>query len=447
MFQKTDSRFGNHIFWITILLSLTGYLMISYITPRHDTIPLFLYYILLFAAYLFQYKSVSSEVRVRQVYLMGILFRLSLLLLVPNLSDDVYRFIWDGRLTAHGINPFTHPPAYFLSNPEFEEMGLTSSLYELFSKNTHSSYPPFNQFIFALSVILSPDSLFGSILVMRLLIIAFEIANIFLIKKLLTLYDIPQKRGLLYVLNPLVILELTGNLHFEVFMIFFLLLSLWYLHKSRFLTAGFAFGMSILAKLIPLMYLPFLWIRLGKKSGFLFVLASGGVIFMGFLPFLRIDPAEGFLSSLALYFYKLEFNASIYFIVRQIGYWITGYNIIYLAGPLLGFISFLLIIFFSSSSYVKNKSIIEIWMWLLMIYFAMTTTLHPWYITTLLVLSIFTRYRFPVIWTLFIFFTYQGYTETGYEPNYWLIGMEYLVVYGIMIREMKTASIIQRQFD
>jgi hypothetical protein len=433
---QSDSRYNQWIFRITGLISLIAYVLISYMTARYETVPLISYYLLLFAGYLFLYYNARSEHKVKQAYVMGILFRLSLILLMPNLSDDVYRFIWDGRLMAHGINPYTHPPLYYLSNPGYEEMGLTSSLFELFGKNTHSSYPPLNQLIFALSVLISPHSLFGSILVIRLFLFGFEMANLILIKKLLTIYNQPIRRGLLYFLNPLVILELTGNLHFEVLMIFFLLLSLWYFYHSRFVAAGMAMGLSILSKMIPLLFVPFTWIRSGKKYGLFLVLAAGGVVFLGFLAFLRIDSVEGFLRSLALYFYKLEFNASIYFLVRQLGYWITGMNIIYVAGPLLGFIAAILILLVSSSSYAQTRKAAEIWMWLLMIYFAFTTTLHPWYITTLLALCIFTRYRFPLVWTFLIFFTYKGYTRTGYSPNYWVIGIEYVVVYGFLLREL-----------
>ena len=433
----TKIRTGNIIFWLAALLSLAGYLL-SYLIARHETLPLLINYSLLFLAFLFMYKFSNHDQFVNKAYLIGFLFRLSLLFLIPNLSDDVYRFIWDGHLTANGLNPYTHTPEYFLSDPDYEKLGLTHSLFDLFGKNTHSSYPPLDQAIFSLSVSLYPHSLFGSILFIRIIVLLFEAGNMWLIRKLLKGSGMPVKLGLLYVLNPLVILELSGNLHFEGIMIFFLLSALWMISTSRFISAGILLGMSILTKLIPLIFLAFLWIRYGKDKGSGLVISAMLITLIGFLPFLQLDSMGGFLSSLALYFNKLEFNASIYFLIRQIGYLITGYNIIFIAGPLLGLITFLLIIWLSSSSKVKSLKIAEIWMWLLVIYLAMTTTLHPWYIITLLVFSLFTPYRFTVIWTYFIFLTYQGYTVSGYEPNYWLIGLEYLIVYGIMAWERIT---------
>jgi hypothetical protein len=429
------------VFWISAALSLAIYILISYRIPRHETMPLLICYFFLFVAYLLLYHFSDKARFIDQAYLVGFLFRLSLLFLIPNLSDDVYRFLWDGHLTANGLSPYAHLPDHFLSDPDFEKFGLTPSLFDLFSKNTHSSYPPLDQVIFALAVVLSPHSRFGSILVIRIFILLFETGTIMLIRTLLKSAEKPTHLGLLYVLNPLVILELTGYLHFEGIMIFFLLWSLWFIYQSKFISAGATLGLSILTKLIPLIFLPFLWIRYGNKKGTKMVISTIIIIILGFLPFVQINSMGGFLSSLALYFNKLEFNASIYFLIRQIGYWITGYNIIFIAGPVLGLITFMLIVWLSSSSWTKVRKEEEIWMWILMIYLAMTTTLHPWYIITLLVLSIFTRYRFPVVWTFLIFFTYQGYSETGFSPNYWLIGMEYLVVYGIMIWEIRSISL------
>lgn len=440
----TKSRTGVMIFWLAVLLSLAGYLIISYVIARYETLPLLINYSILFIAFLLLYRFSESERIVNKAYLIGFLFRLSLLFLIPNLSDDVYRFIWDGHLTANGLNPYIYNPDHFLSDPDYDKFGLTHSLFELFGKNTHSSYPPLDQFIFAIAVTLSPYSLFGCILVIRIFILLFEAGNLWLIRKLSKLSGQPVKLGLIYVLNPLVILELTGNLHFEGIMIFFLLGSWWLISRSRFILAGIALGLGILTKLIPLIFLPFIWVRYGNDKGTKMVISAIFTTLLGFLPFIQVNSVEGFLSSLALYFNKLEFNASIYFLVRQIGYWITGYNILFIVGPLLGLITFLLIIWLSSSARIKKKKVEEVWMWLLMIYLAMTTTLHPWYIITLLALSLFTAYRFPIVWTLFIFLTYQGYTESGYEPNYWLIGMEYLIVYGIMIWEMITISIYNK---
>jgi hypothetical protein len=430
-----DPRHGKTAFWILSSASLILYILISYLTPRQNFLPLIVQYTVLFGAFLLIYRLPLSGRYTDFAYLMGLFFRLSLLFLVPNLSDDVYRFIWDGRLTAGGINPYTFLPEEVLSDPEIADEGISWALYELFGKNTHSSYPPLNQLFFAAAAFIFPKSIFGSIMLIRLLILGFEVGNIILIRRLLLDTGKPAGLGLLYVLNPLVILELIGNLHFEGIMVFFLLLGLRYLNRGKFYQAGMALGLGILTKLLPLLLLPFLWFRF-RKNGLRIILAALLITATGFLPFSGFLSASGFLDSLALYFYKLEFNASIYFLVRQVGYWIAGFNIIWVAGPFLGLTALLLIFYFSFSRSAGKLQTAEVWMWILMIYMAFTTTLHPWYIITPLALSLFTVYRFPLIWTFLIFLTYEGYTGTGYEPDYWLIGLEYVVVYSVMVVEI-----------
>ncbi len=420
---------------ITVIVSLSGYVIISYLIPRYKSFELLTTYFLLFGAYIWLYLLLNTSRQINTGYVLGILFRLSLLGVVPNLSDDVYRFIWDGRLAVHGMNPFIGTPVFFLENYSHIQ-GIDTSLFDLFGKDTYSSYPPLNQLIFFIAAKLSPGSLFGSILVIRGFILLFELGNIYLIRKLLREYGLPLKRGLLYVLNPLVILELTGNLHFEAQMIFFILLLLLGLKRTKIYLSSLAFGMAVISKLLPLIFLPVIWYRTGMRKGLVLAGISFLVIAVSFLPFLNLKMIYGIFKSLSLYFQWFEFNASIYYLMREVGYWLTGTNIIQAAGPLLGLVTFLMILWLSFSRYAQKGSLTEIFMWLLMIYFAMTTTLHPWYITTLMALSLFTTYRFPLVWTGLIFLTYEGYTQQGYHENYWLIAIEYIIVYGVMLWEI-----------
>ncbi len=427
----------NLVFWIISLISLAGYILISYFIPRHHSLPLLSTYSLLFMGYLALYKLTRRTDLVNQAYGVAFLFRLAFLLLIPNLSDDVYRFLWDGYLVIDGYNPFQATPLSYLKDHAGTIQGIGIDLFNQFGKDTYSSYPPLNQWVFALAVRLFPHSNFGVIVFIRCILLIFEAGNLVLIIKLLKRLKMPVHTGLLYALNPLVILELSANLHFEAMMIFFMLLSFLFLLAGRLNKGAVALGLSVLSKLIPLIFLPALWIRLGWKKGLSFTILTGLVVIIAFIPFVNIDMVSGFTSSLGLYFQKFEFNASVYYLVRQLGYWITGYNIIYIAGPLLGLITLVLILYFSSTTWARNITLMETAMWILMIYVVFTTTLHPWYITTLVALSVFTRYRFPVLWSLLIFLSYEGYTQNGYRENYWLIALEYLLVYAFMIWELK----------
>ncbi len=432
------------------IVSLLGYLYMGYGIDRYESVPLFLAYGFLFLIYLWIIKEVSDK-QVQFWILAAIVFRISLGVAVPKLSDDVYRFIWDGRLLASGFHPFAELPAYYLQSG-ISVPGIDQALFDkLNSPEYFTIYPPFAQFIFWLSVKLSPNSILGSIVIMRSLLIAAEVGSIFIMRSLLKKFNLPVKNVLIYALNPLVILELTGNLHFEAFVIFFLLLSIIFIIEKKIIKAALSFSVAICAKLQPLIFIPLLALRLGWKKAFGFCIIILLCCVLLFLPLWNSQIITGFGQSLGLYFQKFEFNANLYYLVREYGFWNKGFNIIQSTGWKLGLVSTILIILFALSSTIvlQNRSIkpnkpltIDYrlftlpLLWTLCIYFLFTTTLHPWYVTTLLALSVFTRFRFPIVWTGLILLTYAGYTQKGFSENLLITLMEYLLVFGYLVYEL-----------
>ena len=360
-----------------------------------------------------------------------------MLFVLPNFSDDLYRFVWDGRLINGGLHPFAHVPEYYMQPGSPDVPGITSSLfYQLNSPNYHTIYPPVAQFLFSFSASIFPASVHGSGIIMRIFIIMAEVGSIWLMTRILFHYKMPVRYVTLYALNPLVILELTGNLHFEAFMIFFLLAAIYFLLiKYRNLSA-LAMAFAICSKLIPLIFLPLFikrmtWRRLLQYYG-LIVLFSAIL----FAPLIDIQLIKGMQSSMSLYFQHFEFNASIYYLLRQIGYLTHGYNLIEVLGKFLALMTFVVIMTFSVLNRADRNTLPQSMFWVLTIYFMFTTTLHPWYITTLIALSVFTPYRFPLVWSLLIFFTYVGYSSSGYQENLWVVMIEYIIVFAYMIYEI-----------
>ena len=62
--------------------------------------------------------------------------------------------------------------------------------------------------------------------------------------------------------------------------------------------------------------------------------------------------------------------------------------------------------------------------------------MHPWYLATLILLSVFTKYRFPIVWSLVIILSYAAYANEIYKENLVLVSIEYLIVYGFLIWEL-----------
>ena len=424
--------------YLLLFLSLSLYITIGYGIQRHETLPLFVCYFLLFLFYAW----IIIEMKENNFWIMAaILFRAALLFSVPALSDDFYRFIWDGRLLAAGQHPFAEVPSYYMTH-NISIPGIDSELYnKLNSKEYFTVYPPLSQFIFWLSVKLSPDSIYGSMFIMRLIIFSCEIGTLWIITKILRHFNQTPAAVLIYALNPLAIIELTGNLHFEGGMIFFLLLGIFFLlrHK-RFLSAA-CYALSICAKLIPLIFLPLLLRQLGWKKATQYWLMTGVITALLCLPLLNRDIVNGFSQSMGYYFQKFEFNASIYYLIREAGYFIFGFNIIQIAGWVLGLVSAILILTISFYR-IRNTitqgidtNLFTGMLWCLLIFFLLTTTLHPWYIVSLVMISVFTPYRFPVLWSGLIFMTYAGYTDETFRENLQIVALEYIIVIGYLLYE------------
>ena len=406
--------------------------------------------------------------------------RLLLVFAIPNFSDDLYRFIWDGRLLTQGINPFDHLPSYYIDQNSTIP-GLTKELYQqLNSPNYFTIYPPVNQVIFAIAAWLFPTSIWGSSLVMKAFLLVFEIGSILLIISLLKHFKLPAKNVLLYALNPLIIIEITGNIHFEGAMIFFLLLAIWFIVlKKRWVLSAIAFALSVASKLLPLMFLPLLVRRIGKtgraanKTNALSpttkllnqpmqllnsikrrinlaewlslnwkkIIAYFGIIgftLIGlFIPLINGVFLTNFGDSLNLYFQKFEFNGSLYYCFRWIGFQVKGYNIIGTLGPVLALsaLTGILLITLLEAKTTWSK-LFERMLFAVCCYLFCSATVHPWYVAMPIVFCLFTRFRFPILWSGLIFLTYINYSYGEYFENLWMVGIEYVLVFGYMLYEI-----------
>lgn len=390
------------------------------------------FYSIFFVAYVWVLQG-RSDVPWQFYIGIALFIRLVLVFAMPNLSNDVFRFIWDGRLLVQGYNPFDHLPMYYLEN-ETGVKGLSQALFEAYdAKNFYTVYPPVAQAQFGTACYFFPDDMYWSSVIMKLWLFLFEAGSIFLIVKLLYLFKWPVANVLIYALNPLVIFEITGNLHFEGAMIFFLLLAMWLLVKNKWHWSAIAFGLSVCSKLLTLMFLPFFIKQLPWKKVLMYYLLTGLSILLLFVPILNEAFITNFGQSLNLYFQKLEFNASFYYLLRWIGFKLYGYNLIAIIGPALGLIAGGSILYMA---FVKQKQdqertvkkwlpLFKWFMFAFSVYLLSATTIHPWYVAMLIALCVFTNYRYPVLWSYLITWTYINYSYPVYEENLWVVGMEY----------------------
>ncbi len=71
-------------------------------------------------------------------------------------------------------------------------------------------------------------------------------------------------------------------------------------------------------------------------------------------------------------------------------------------------------------------------MWLLL-----STTVHPWYICLPVAISIFTKYRYALIWSYAATLSYYAYRSVPVKENLWLVALSYLIVAGYAFWELR----------
>jgi alpha-1,6-mannosyltransferase len=457
---------NSHIFVITF--SVICYFLFAYFLDRTEFyIVSFLWFFLFGGFYLLlKDKNISFTTLVG----VAVLFRLVFLFAIPNLSQDFYRFIWDGRMILNGFNPYLSLPETFIQQ-NLKPVADASRLYAAMGEMNGShftNYPPLNQLCFFIAAIFASKSIFGSVIVLRILIILADLGILYFGKKLLERLKLPINNIFWYILNPFIIIEMTGNLHFEPVMLFFLVWALYKLHLQKWIWAANLIACSVSIKLIPLLFLP-LFIQWFLPQNFfvhkttklknslklnssetnwktiynatrkllLFYSIIITVNILLFLPFYSTKLLANYSNSVGLWFRNFEFNASFYYIFREIGYLFRGYNEIAVIGKITPVLTILFLLYLSFFRKNKNEiQLITAMLFGLCFYYFTATTVHPWYLATPLILCIFTKYKFPIVWSLVIILTYQAYANNPWKENLWFVFVEYLVVFSFLTYEI-----------
>lgn len=415
-----------------LVLSLTAYILSGYFLERTNFPLLITLYSALFGMY---FLALKYETKHNLQYLLaaGISFRLVLVFAIPVHSDDVYRFIWDGYIQTIGVNPYDYTPRELLSinNEPFLDL-----LYaKINSPDYHSVYPQLCQSLFRISATVAGESILGNVILLKTVIFLAECGSLYMLYLLLP----PglKSRILIYALNPLIIMELVGNIHLEALMICFALLSVVLFRRKWILSSAGAFALAIHAKLFPLVLLPLIWKWTRPEKALIYSLSTLFITIA--LLLVTVNDSirlSNLLESLNLYYGKFEFNGGIYLTMRSIGWEIMGYNPIQTLSKLLIVSTLIGWIFI----YTRRWSLPKTIFWMISLYLFLSIVVHPWYLAPLVALSVFVNYRFAIVWSALIPFTYFSYGTIPYEENYWIVGAEYLILFVMMWLELRNIN-------
>ena len=239
---------------------------------------LFFLYIL---ACLYIFKSNWNQKTFWTLVAFGLLFRFAMLPSQQIQEDDVYRYLWDGKVFNHGINPFKfspneinrykslkiQEPAYFSSNykqSDKDELAVLHSLkweneisLQFMERINHPDvptiYPPLAQYVFRLSQQIKSDNL----LTLRIIFLMFDLLGMTFIVLTLRTLNLNQNFSLVYFWSPLIIKETYNSTHLDIIGISCLCVSIYFLIRKHLMGSIFFLALSVLGKFYSLVLLPF----------------------------------------------------------------------------------------------------------------------------------------------------------------------------------------------
>ncbi len=370
--------------------------------------------------------SLRRQPAVLTVLAFALLFRLTVLPAPPHQSEDAYRYIWDARIAAAGIDPFRYPP----EAPQLERFRDAVVFPKLNSKPYRTVYPPLSQILFRI-----PHALFGeSVVGMKSIFSLFEFSALLLAWRLLEAYGERLEPLFLVAWNPFFIFEFSHSGHSESAMMFLFLLSVYLLHHSKKAWAMVSYAGAVLVKLHPALLFPLYFRRLGWKPA-LAGIAAGCVLLSAF--FTPRSLAQ-YGSSLGLYYKLFEFNAGIHYALRMIGREVYQESWDQLTGPYLGAGLVLVCgLIWWRFPLRSEKDLLHASFWIMTANVCLSTTVHPWYLTWAALALPFFPYAFMAYWTGASFLSYVAYAyRPVYEPT-WVLLVEYVPMYALMAWEIR----------
>lgn len=232
----------------------------------------------------------------------GMLFRLTLVPHFPVASDDIYRYLWDGRVATHGINPYAFTPSdpklAFLATPDLPSRVNYPWL--------HSLYPPLAQMFFAASAFLFGPSATG----FKFLLTLLELLTLLVMSAFIVKFSLKPWLLLLYAWSPVPVMYFSLDGHIDALGIPFLMLFLYLALTMRYAASGVAVGLSALAKFYPLFIVPLL-IRVNRRTMTPWLPLIPLTLFaLGYAAY--YEPTGGLVTSLLHFSSHWEFNAPIF---------------------------------------------------------------------------------------------------------------------------------------
>ncbi len=346
----------------------------------------------------------------------ALLYRITLIPTVPSTSDDVYRYIWEGKILAHGYNPFETAP----DDPELNFLHSEQLPEKVTFPHMTSIYPTVAQAVFLFNSLVAGESDWG----MKLIYLLCEFFTLIFLVKIFELRNQNPSYVILYAWLPLPIMEYFINSHIDAVGIMFFIAFVFLILSEKYIQAAFVFSLSVITKMIPIVTFPLLLKKLGLKKTTVFTaifLVTSLVLLYPLIPENR--PIN---QSFFTYLQNWSFNGSVYSFLNGI----LEDGILSRQITALLFIITVLIISIKYSDFLKA-------VYSVFIAFAVfAATLYPWYLGYLAALNPF--FGFYSVLSLFFTINLTNLTPLAdvWTEYTWVYIVEYVPFYFLLAIEL-----------
>ena len=391
---------------------------------RH--VPLFL---LLFGAAAISHLAAvhvarTGQIRLRFILVWLVLLRVPMFATAPSLSDDVWRYLHDGRAQLAGVNPYRYAPG------DTATLAFRGAHYTRINHpDLPTIYPPVAQLAFRIAAGVSDP-----LIVWRLLLLLAELAALIAGAVLIRRRNGNVANLAIYAWHPLAIVESIGSAHLDAIGIAFMVASLALFTRGSKAGAGLALAASVGAKLIAAP------IALFMTRGYRLPLILIAGLTALYLPY-ALDTTSPF-GSLATFAQRWESNGSVYAVLAPL-LGARGYRLL----ALLGLIALVAILRW------KRVEITTAALMYFLALFLLAPVLHPWYLLWLLVLVPLRKDPLDstgltaLVWTTTVVLAYVAHHEQlisgAWRIPLPVLLLEYAPVYtllGITLARMRSRS-------
>ena len=403
----------------------------------------------IFAGILFFFASIvilkipQNEKWLGWIIFTGLAARLILLPTSAVLEDDWYRYLWDGAVTAKGFNPYTYNPADIMekkSTVPDELIKLADESDDIIKNINHPTmrtiYPPIAQIFFTASYIIAPWTLLG----WKIILLIGDLILLFFTIKILKNLKLPLTFSAIYWLNPIVLHEFFNAAHMDLFVLLFVMMSVYFLLKDRTIISTVLLALAVGIKLWPLIIIPFILRKVwkDKKQVVTHLLLFGFLVVVFFVPVLDAgwDENQGFVKYAANWinndaFYTLLKNGidlftttfKIYYVCADcVGRWVT-----------VGIILLVLLLLIRKPA-KDNLDLVDKILIIIAVLFLISPTQFPWYYTWIVPFLVL-RPRLSFLLYPMLLPLYQLNYLSGY-----LVYVQHLPVIILFLYEIKKGS-------